>query len=380
MNLYFDNCASTQVDSDIMDILSYYNTNCYYNPSALGSNSAVVSRAMQDSRLKVAKCIGAEKDEIIFTSGGTEANNIAVLGAISAKSGNIVLTACEHSSVYLSAKSRESDSVQIRIANCDKWGHIDQDHYLSLIDDNTILACMMQVNNNTGAINDIYQLCHKVKAINAKTIVMCDGVQAVGKLPVNVKSLGVDLYSLSGHKLHTTKGIGALYVKKNTRLAPILYGGSQEYGLRSGTENSAAIVSLGVAVEKACNLSKQLDEKYAHLRQLLLSNISQIDNMHINSGGNCVNNIVSLSFADVRAEVLVQMLEQYGIIIGTTSACSAKNSQSSRPFLAMQLPKEYLSGIVRISFSKHTQLEDVQLLTDKLILCVAQLRKTIRKK
>ncbi len=377
---YFNNCASTKVDDEMMSIINQYNTQYYYNPGTLGSNSAVVNKQMQDSRLLLANAIGADKQEIVFTSGGTESNNIAVLGSTRGKKGNIVITMCEHSSAYYTALSLEDKGCEVRIAHCDGEGHIDYEHYLSLIDSNTILAVMMHANNETGAINDIKYLASAVKAINNNTVVFSDGVQAVGKVHVNVKNLGVDLYSMSGHKLHTTKGIGALYVKKGTKVSPLVFGGGHEGGLRSGTEFVPGIITMGKAVSNAVSHIDELEPRYIAYRAQVVDCLAGIGGEYITCKSNYLPCVLSVALEGIKSEVLINMLETVGVMVGTSSGCSAKTSKAGRVYTNIGMSDKYISGVLRISFSKFTTQEDVDALCKNLALFVPQLRRTIKGK
>lgn len=381
MNIhYFNNCASTRVDDEMMEIINQYNTQYYYNPGTLGGNSAVVNKQMQDSRLLLANTIGADKQEIVFTSGGTESNNIAILGTTKGKKGNAIITMCEHSSAYYTTLSLEDKGIEVRIAKCDGEGHIDYEHYLSLVDDNTVLAVMMHANNETGALNDIKYLAHAVKAINSKTIVFSDGVQAVGKVAVNVKNLGVDLYSMSGHKLHTTKGIGALYVKKGTKISSLVYGGGHEGGIRSGTEFVPGIITMGKAVSNAVANIDRLEPIYVSYRQQVIDCVHCIGGEYITCKTNYLPCVISLALEGIKSEVLVNMLEMDGVMIGTSSGCSAKTSKAGRVYTHIGMADKYITGVLRISFSKFTTQQDIDILCQKLAQYVPQLRQTIKGK
>lgn len=377
---YFNNCASTRVDDEMMEIINQYNTQYYYNPGTLGGNSATVNKQMQDSRILLAKTIGADKQEIVFTSGGTESNNIAILGCTKGKKGNVVITRCEHSSAYYTTLSLEDKGFEVRIAKCDGQGHIDYEHYLSLVDSDTVLAVMMHANNETGALNDIKYLAHAVKAINSQTVVFSDGVQAVGKVAVNVKNLGVDLYSMSGHKIHTSKGIGALYVKKGTKMSSLVYGGGQEGGLRSGTEFAPGIITMGRAVSNSVANITKLEPLYASYRQQIIDCLHSIGGEYITCTYSYLPCVLSVALEGIKSEVLINMLEIDGVMVGTSSACSAKTSKAGRVYTNIGMEDKYITGVLRISFSKFTTQEDVDILCDKLALYVPQLRQTIKGK
>ena len=373
---YFDNCATTRVDDDIAELIVQYHTTKYYNPSARSSFSLEIANDLTAAHEKVAKALGASAQEIVFTSGGTESNNLAIFGSLRRKLGNIVVTASEHSAVYNTVTELIGRGYEVRYANVLPDGHIDVCDFVSKVDNDTLLACFMHVNNETGAVNDIRTINTLVKAKNSKTVTFSDGVQAVGKVSVNLRYLGVDLYSFAGHKIHCSKGIGGLYVKSGVKLVPIVFGGGQEKGLRSGTEYVAGIVALSVAVPRAQSLLEQNSAKFEIYKQIVRKALEDVADWQ----ENCVNEvspaIMSLAFADIKGEVLLHMLEKYDLIVGTGSACSSKNKQS-RIAKAIGLNTRYTEGILRISFSKYNTAEEVELLGEKLAECVLQLRKTM---
>ncbi len=372
---YFDNCATTRVDDDIADLIAQYHKTKYFNPSARSTFSLDISNDIAQAREKITKSLNAE-GEIIFTSGGTESDNLAIFGSLRAKHGNIVVTASEHSAVYNPVVELNNRGYEVRFANVLSDGHIDTEDFLSKVDNETLLACFMHVNNETGAINDIRQLNSLVKAKNPRTVTFADGVQAVGKVPVNLRYLGVDLYSFAGHKIHCTKGIGALYVKKGTRLVSTVFGGGQERGFRSGTEYVGGIVALALAVEKAQANLEHNAERFVVYKQIIRNSLASISDWKENCTENVSPAIMSLAFADIKGEVLLHMLEKFDIIVGTGSACSSKNKQS-RIAKAIGLDARYAEGIIRISFSKYNDEEEVKFLADKLSQCVSALRKTM---
>lgn len=373
---YFDNCATTRVDDQVMSQLQHFATEQYFNPSARSTFSLQIANEIALSREKIAKLLGANVDEILFTSGGTESDNIAICGCLRTKKGNIVVTASEHSAVYNTVTHLKEQGYELRVANTLPDGHIDVADFLSKIDSQTQLACFMHVNNETGAINDVKQINLAVKKINPRPITFCDGVQAVGKITVNLHALGVDLYTFSGHKFHASKGTGGLYVKKGITLSPIVQGGGQEKGVRSGTEYVGGIITLSTALSLAVsNLSKNA-ENFPIYKQIVRDALVDIPNWKENCTSNCSPAIMSLAFADIKGEVLLHMLEQYDIIVGTGSACSSKNKQS-RIAKAIGLDPNYSEGMLRISFSKYNTIEEVQLLAEKLAFCVKSLRKTM---
>lgn len=373
---YFDNCATTRVDDDVLEILNKYHTDRYFNPSARSTESLKVANDIATAREKVAQLLGTDSSEVYFTSGGTESDNVAILGALKGKRGNIVVTAAEHSAVFTTVGALENRGYEVRVAKVCSDGHIDNMDFLSKIDADTLLACFMHVNNETGAINDVKALNSAVKGINPKTVTMCDGVQAVGKIPVNFADVGVDLYTFSGHKFHASKGVGALLVKSGVRLNPIVRGGGQEKGLRSGTEYVGGIVSMARALEKAVESIEVNAYNYLKYKDIIRKALCDVYGWKENCTENCSPTIISLAFENIKGEVLLHMLEDFDIVVGTGSACSSKNKQS-RVAKAIGLSKEYSEGILRISFCKYNTVAEVELLAEKLRECVLSLRKTM---
>lgn len=372
---YFDNCATTRMDDEVQKIIAYYNTEKYFNPSALANACADVRRDIQQARAQIASCLGANAAEIVFTSGGTEADNMAICGAIkNKKQGNIVVCGTEHAAVINTVNQFAERGVEIRFAKATSDGHMDFEDYCSKVDDNTIIAVMMHVNNETGAVNDIKKLAATVKNINARTVTFSDGVQAVGKIDVNVRRLGIDMYAFSGHKIHASKGVGALYIKKGVNIAPLVKGGGQESGLRSGTEYVGGIIGLSKAVQKAVELISTNTANYLDYKQALSNYMAQIPFSKINCTTDCAPHMMSVAFKGVRGEVLVHMLEDEGYIVGTSSACSA-HSGLDRVFDYIGYEKDYVQGILRISFSKYNTIEEVDGLGSALVRNVDKLRK-----
>lgn len=373
---YFDNCATTRVDDEVMDIMSLYGTQKYFNPSARSTFSLDISNDIARSRETIAKALGVSDRELIFTSGGTEADNLAIFGSLRARKGNVVLTAIEHSAVFNVATELSSRGYEVRLANVLEDGHIDVDDFISKIDENTVLACFMHVSNETGAINDVRLINDLVKRANPKTVTFSDGVQAVGKIPVNLRYLGVDFYSFAGHKIHASKGVGCLYVKNGVKFSPTIFGGGQERGLRSGTENVGGIVGLSSALSTAIKSIDVNTKNFNVYKQIVRSHLAGLSDWRENCTENVSPAVMSLVFANIKGEVLLHLLEKYDIIVGTGSACSSKNKQS-RLSQAIKLDKKYSEGVIRISFSKYNTLDEAELLGEKLVQCVLELRKTM---
>ncbi len=373
---YFDNCATTRVDDEVQKILSRYAAEIYFNPSARSTYSLNVANDINTARRDIARRLGVNDTEIFFTSGGTESDNIAIMGSLRAKRGNVVISLIEHSATYNAVAELSNRGYEVRIAKTLADGHIDANDFISKVDEQTVLACFMHVSNETGAINDVRAINAMIKAKNADTVTFSDGVQALGKIPVNIRYLGVDLYSFASHKIHGSKGVGGLYVKNNLKISPLLRGGGQEKGLRSGTEFVGGIVGFAKAIELACDNVAANAHNFTEYKQIIRNALASVSDWKEICTENVSPAIMSLAFADIKGEVLVHMLEKYDIIIGTGSACSSKNKQS-RFAKAIGLEAKYSEGVIRISFSKYNTKEEAELLAEKLRLCITDLRKTM---
>jgi len=372
MIYYFDNAATTRVDDEITKLIDKYNGEKYFNPSSLTAFSLSVAKDIQSARERVAGVLGCKADEIYFTSGGTESDNTAILGSLSKHSGNIVTTETEHSAVYKTVNYLKNKGYEIRFAAVNSDGSVNVESLINNVDENTLLVAIMHVNNETSAINKIGELVKKVKIKNPKTIFFSDGTQAAGKIKVNLANLGVDAYAFSGHKFHSPKGIGGLYIKSNVKIAQLHYGGGQEKGFRSGTENVSGIIAMSQALVTANGLIDSNSEIFAEYKRILLKAFDKFgDYKVICADGSPA--IMSVAFENVKSQVLSNILEQDGIIIGLGSACSSKNKQN-RIMTAIGLERKYIEGVVRISFSKYNTMEETVFLAEKMTEHIKMLR------
>lgn len=376
---YFDNAATTRLDGDLLPIIQKYNTEKYFNPSALSGFSTEVARDILTARENIADLIGANFDEITFVSCGSEGDNMAMSGCLKGYNGNIVTSQVEHAAVYNTAMYLKSKGVEVRFVDLLPDGRADPESLVKLVDKNTQFVCLMHVNNETGAINDIKTLCQSVKKINEKCLFICDGVQSFGKIKVNVKNLGVDFFIASGHKINAPKGIGFVYHKKNIHVSPLIRGGGQENGLRSGTENVANIMAFSAAATGAVGKIDENTSKFKEIRNNILNIVYQnCQDFYVATEDEyCSPNILTLFFADIKTEVLLHMTEKYGFVFGTGSACSSKN-KTSRVITSLKVNKRYKEGMVRISFDKYSTVSDAREFAKCLAECVNNLRKTLR--
>ena len=354
--VFLDNASTTQVLPEIQEIVNRYNTEVFYNPSAIYGDAFSVSKDINNARKNIILRLGGRTiDNFIFTSCATESNNM-VLKAFIKKNTKALVSIGEHPSVYKTALELKNNGYDIEFLKLNKKGEVDLEYFKKLMIPEVDFISIMHVNNETGAINDIENLVRYAKAINKKVIFHCDGVQAFGKIPVNVSRLGVDFYTISGHKLHAPKGIGGLYVKDSKFVKPLLMGGGQENELRSGTENVSGIMALEKASEIAIS---QLQDNYNHVKELNEYVRDNIKDAYIISSEDASPYIIMLGFAGARAETILHMLEEKGFLIGNGSACSSKKKEN-RNLSNMGYREDIIEGSVRVSFNKNTTFEDVK--------------------
>lgn len=331
----------------------------------------------------VAASLGAKEEEILFTSGGTESDNIAIFGAVQARKrrGNTIITSqIEHPAVLESCKKLENMGFKVIYLPVDRQGRIDLNSLESALNDQTILMSIMQVNNETGAIQPIDKISKLKKAaekrLGTEILFHCDGVQSYGKLPIHVKDLGIDLFSVSGHKIHGPKGVGALYVRKDLNILPIIYGGGQERGLRSGTENVPAVAGFGKAATlSSANLDKRAKAMEAAKFRLKQGIQEEIPDVRFNSSEEGISSILNVSFLGVRGEVLLHTLEQSDIYVSTGSACSSKKKGQSHVLKAMGLSDREIEGAIRFSFNEFNTMEEMDYVLTELKNAVLKFRR-----
>ena len=378
--IYLDNAATTKMDERCVEVIRKYGVDRFFNPSALYGEALKVANDIKASRTAIARSIGAQREEIIFTASGSEADNLAMLCSVKSKKGKVIVGGGEHSAVYACANELSNRGYDVVFAPVDRYGKVKLDELESMVDDQVVLVSIMHVSNETGAINDIKKIAELVKAKSPRALVHSDGVQAYGKLPINVKSLGVDMYSISAHKVHGPKGLGALYVKKGLYLRPIIFGGGQEGGVRSATENVTSIMALGAITEIDSKVVMKKYQNYKALQRYAIDRLTKaLPDCLINTDvDNSVGNIISLSLADMRGEVVVHCMEDMGVIVGTGSACSAGKATKRIP-KTLGIDQRYADGMLRISFDEYSTQADVDTCVDCLVKVVENLKNYQRK-
>lgn len=383
MEVYLDNGATTRPRDEVIDKINYMLKECYGNPSSIHRMGFYAEKEVEKARKVIANYLRVCEDEIFFTSGGTESNNLAVQGIIDRYSryGNhIITTRIEHSSIMNIFEYYEDKGYEVTYLDVDNKGFIDLDELDSSIDDNTILVSIMLVNNEIGTIQPISQVNDILKKKKSKAKLHVDGIQAFGKVDVNLKGWDIDTFSFSGHKVYGPKGIGGLYVKKGVLLSPLVYGGNQERGLRSGTENTPGIVGLGKAVEILNNNQESERKKVSEVRKYFIEQVSKnIEDIRINSPINerVSPYIVSISFLGIRGEVLVHYLEDNGVYVSTSAACSSHKKGKSHVLKSIGLNDEEIEGTIRFSFSYENNKEQIDYAVKKLKESVDEIRQII---
>lgn len=359
--IYLDNNATTKIDEDVLAAMLPYLTMYYGNPSSMHTFGGQVGRAIRLARTRIASLLGAEDSEIIFTSCGTEGDNAAILAALKAQPNkkNIITTEVEHPAILNLCRKLEKEGYTVTYLSVDSKGQIDLDELQASITGNTAVVSIMYANNETGVIFPIEQIGQIVKEYGA--LFHVDAVQAVGKVPLDMKTSTIDLLTLSGHKIHAPKGIGALYVRKGVRFRPLLIGGHQERGRRGGTENVASIVALGKAAELAQEHLGNIDQEKRLRDKLEEGILSAIPNTVVN--GDQVNrlpNTTNIGFKYIEGEAILLSLDQYGICASSGSACSSGSLEPSHVLRALGLPYSVLHGSIRFSLSRFSTEAEIE--------------------
>lgn len=380
MEIYLDNAATTKPFGVLADSLKEYTDGGWYNPSSLYSPAAKAHTALNEARRELLDALNAKNGELVFTSGGTESNHMAVY-CRNLRKKHLIFSAIEHPSIYETAKTLEQMGFETDIIQPDADYTVQVKDVASAVREDTALVSIMHVNNETGAVNDIAAISNAVKNVNPETLFHSDGVQAFCKLPFRLGDTAVDLYSISAHKLHALKGTGALYAKTKRLLKPVFVGGGQESGFRSGTENTFGIFAFQKACMEYMKNFKNYHDTMLNLRGLLKKGLENMEDVLINSAPDekSAPHILNASVLGVRAEVLLHALEKEGIYIGTGSACSSKKLTGSRVLKAMGFDNARLESAVRISLSPLNTEEEIYITLEAIETKAKELRKYKRR-
>lgn len=390
MFVYLDNSATTKQYDFVTDKMVEYMKEDFGNPSSLHRLGITAEKALKTARKQVASAMGVRDEEVIFTSGGTESDNTALLGAAVARKRRgkrVITTKIEHPAILETATRLEKQGFDVKYIDVDKNGLVDMNALKEAWNGDTTLVSVMGVNNEVGTIQPVREICELKETLKKEngfdTLVHADMVQAFGKIPVNIKNL--DMMSVSAHKIHGPKGMGALYVNKGINIEPYLIGGGQEKHMRSGTENVPAIAGFGEAAAFAASGLAQRTENMRKARKYLLDGIkSEIKDIKINGveeadadgrSGLCCPSVLNVSFLGTRGEVILHTLETAGIYVSTGSACSSNKKGQSHVLKAMGMSDKEIEGALRFSFSEFNTIEEMDYVLEKLKEAVGRFRK-----
>ncbi|MSS64413.1 cysteine desulfurase family protein [Velocimicrobium porci] len=383
MIAYLDNAATTRPFDSVKEIMMKTLEEDYGNPSSLHTKGVVAEQYVKEAKNIIASNLKVDAKEIVLTSGGTESNNMALIGGALAnkRAGNhIITTKMEHASVHNPIIYLENNGFRVTYLNVDHNGHVKLDELLEAIDDDTILVSIMYVNNEIGAVQDIAEISKKIKEKKKDIIFHVDAIQAYGKYRIYPKKMGIDMLSVSGHKIHGPKGIGFLYIKDKIKVKPIIYGGEQQKGMRSGTENVPGIAGLGQAVKEIYTDHEEKIEKLYELKTYFINEVNKIEEVKVNgvdgiSVKDTACHVVSVSFGGIRSEVLLHALAEKGVYVSAGSACSSNHPQLSGTLQAIGVAKDLLDSTLRFSFSVFTTREEL----DYALECLNEILPKLRK-
>ncbi len=374
--VYLDNNATTAIAPEVLDEMLPYLKDFYGNPSSMHTFGGQLHKKLEEARERVAALIGAEPGEIIFTSCGTESDNSAIMSSVDSNTDkrHIITSSVEHPAVLNFSKHLARKGYRVTFLPVNKLGQLDMEAFFKALDDNVAVASLMYANNETGVLFPIAELGATLK--DRGVVFHTDAVQAIGKVPINVKELPVDMLAISGHKLHAPKGVGALYVRKGTRFSPYILGGHQEHGRRAGTENLASIVGLG----KTCELAKtHMVEEIARVQsmrdRLEKELLERCPQARVNGDTkNRLPNTTNISFEFVEGEAILLRLDEHGICASSGSACSSGSLEPSHVLRAMDVPPTAIHGSIRFSLSHYNTDGDIDKVIDKMPPIINELR------
>lgn len=403
MEAYLDNAATTAVEDDVADLMLKVMKEDFGNPSSKHIKGMQGENYIKDATETIASTMKVLPKEITFTSGGTEANNMALIGGALAnqRAGkHIITTAFEHASVYNPLLYLKELGFEITFVGVDNLGHIKIDELLDAIREDTIIISMMYVNNEIGSITDLGSVIPKIREKTSSAIIHVDAIQGYGKFKIFPKKLGIDMLSVSGHKIHGPKGSGFLYIRDKVKVKPIIFGGGQQKGMRSGTENVPAIAGLGLAASNMYKNHETILNKLYELKECFIENVLGIEDVTVNAvdleglieSGKIINkdafkenirktapHIVSVSIKNIRSEVLLHALEDKGVYVSSGSACSSNHPGLSGTLQAIGVAKDLLDSTVRFSFSIHTTKEEIEYACECMKEITPILKKYVRR-
>jgi len=374
--IYMDNNATTKVAPEVLEAMQPFLSNLYGNPSSAYTFGGKVARDIREAREQVASILGASPDEIVFTSCGSESDNTAIMSALSTGKDkmHIVTSRVEHPAIKVLCNELGKQGYRITEIPVDREGHLDMDQYKESLTPDTAIVSLMWANNETGVIFPVEEAA--LMARDRGILFHTDAVQAVGKIPIDLQNSGIDMLSISGHKLHAPKGVGVLYVRKGTKFSPFLIGGHQERGRRGGTENTASIIALGKACELAAKRMEEENTRVKALRDRLQKDLlNRVPNSRVNGGGaERLPNTTSISFESIEGESILLLMDEFGICASSGSACTSGSLQPSHVLRAMGVPFTMAHGSIRFSLSVYNTEEEVDFVLDKVPPIIEKLR------
>lgn len=380
MEAYFDNSATTKVFDCVKDAVVHAMTEDYGNAAARHMKGVEAERLIKEARAEIARSLKVQEKEILFTSGGTESNNTALIGTALAnqRAGkHLITTAVEHASIYNTMEFLREQGFEITYLPVDSYGCISLDELRDVVREDTILVSVMYVNNEIGAVEPVEEISRVIREKNPRTLFHVDAIQAYGKYVIRPKKQGIDLLSVSGHKIHGPKGVGFLYIDERVKIRPLLYGGGQQKGMRSGTENVPGCAGLGAAVKEVYTDHEAKIERLYGLRERMIEGLKALPGVTINGheGRENAPQIVSASFEGVRSEVLLHALEEKGIYVSSGSACSVNHPGVSGTLRGIGVKKELLDSTIRFSFGLFNTPEEVDYCLEVLAELLPVLRR-----
>ena len=383
MQAYLDNSATTVCEPGVVEKVVQMMSVVFGNPSAMHNKGVEAENYVKEAKEIIAKTLKVQEKEIIFTSGGTESNNLAIMGCGAANhrmGKHLITTKIEHPSVGNVMKHMEDEGFEVTYLPVDENGIVKLDKLREALRPDTMLVSVMYVNNEVGAVQPIEEIGQIVKANNRSTLFHVDAIQGYGKYRIYPKKMGIDLLSVSGHKIHGPKGIGFLYCDSKVKIKPILFGGGQQRDLRSGTENVPGIVGLAEAAKEIYTDFEEKMERLYDVKAYFVEKLAELENVKINglTGKNSAPHVVSVSFPGVRSEVLLHSLEEREIYASAGSACASNKPAVSETLKAMNVPKEHLDSTLRFSFSVHTTKEEIDYCIEVLKGLLPMLRRYAR--
>lgn len=384
MEVYFDNSATTRCIPEVREIMNKVYDEDYGNPSSLHMMGVRAENYLKQARETLAKLLKVNEKEILFTSGGTESNNMAIIGTAMAnkRSGNhLITTSIEHAAVLEPMKFLEEMGFRVTYLPVDDRGVVDLKALKEAVCEETILVSVMAVNNEIGTIEPLEEIAGIVKAGNPKAYFHVDAIQGFGKLKLYPKRMGIDMLSASGHKINGPKGVGFLYINEKVKIKPLILGGGQQKGMRSGTDNVPGIAGLSKAAEIAYTDFEEKQNHLYELRNRMIEGLKQMEGVTINGfdDNTAAPHIISVSFRNVRSEVLLHALEDKGIYVSAGSACSSNKPAPSKTLTNTHAPKEIIESTVRISFAVSNTVEEVDYCLKTLQEIIPVLQKYVRK-